>query len=181
MTKTQDALCCALTAVADSAADAGADPFKHQYPSMALTWPYCGHHFITGRALPPSTLPPPDGVTAPASDVRTTGVVLYHRFAVDVGRCGPPMPESADQCLGDLYGDCSSPAGHTTLAGHHRAVDAELDRLMSEFLERWCDCLTATIAGYPRHAPRWIEHDLSTVETQGRFTVIRLQIGTRLG
>lgn len=178
MTATRDALCCAFTAVTESAADAGAEPFEHVYPSAAMTWPYCDHHFVTGRSLPPTTLPPPGSELLPSDDPQTTGRIYFHRFELDVGRCGPPAPTTG--CLGDLYGDCASPAGHSTLAGHEAAVDTEISRLFDELLDRWCDCMTATIPGYAKHAPRWIESN-TTIETQGRFSVIRFQIGTRLG
>lgn len=187
MTRSRDALCCLISAVQDSAAQDDpdnpgnpiAEPFEHAYPSSSLTWPYCEHHFVTGRSLPPTTLPPQNALgILPADDPQTTGRILYNRFDLDIGRCGPPAADEG--CLGSLYGDCTSPAGHDTLAGHERAVDEEMNRLVSELLDRWCDCMVANIAGYPRHAPRWME-PTATIETQGRFTVIRLQVGTRLG
>lgn len=180
MTASRDALCCLLDAVADSAAAAGAEPFEHKYPSAALTWPYCDHHAVLGRSLPPTTLPPPNSGEPAKDDPQTTGRIYYHRFDLHVVRCGPPSPVDGGSCLADLYGDCSSPAGHTTLAGHERAVDAETTRLFDELLERWCDCMTASITGYARHAPRWIEPN-AVLTTSGRFTALQLQVGTLLG
>ena len=181
------ALCCLMSSIQESAV--GDDPdnpvaeaFDHVYPSSALTWPYCQHHAIVGRALPPSTEPPAlSPVTdVPREDAKTTGVIRFHRFEVDVIRCGPPSPDLENpQCLGDLYGDCASPANHETLAGHHLAVDQELDRLVDELLGRWCDCLVALGLGYSRMAPRWI--DEISITNEGRFTGTRFRVGTLLG
>lgn len=178
MTITSDALCCLFQAVADSAAAAEADPFEHAYPSAAMTWPYCDHHAITGRALPPSTLPPPNLNMPPADDPNTTGRIWWHRFELAVIRCGPPAPTNST-CVAGLYGDCTTSAGHSTIAGHYQAVDLEMNRLTTELLVRWCDCLVASVDGYPRHAPRWIE--TSAMTTQGRFTALEFTVGTRLG
>lgn len=180
MTTARDALCCLFDAVSQSAADAGAEPFRHIYPSAALTYPYCSHHALVGRSLPPTVIPPPDGITPMSNDPQTVGRVYYHRFELHVVRCGPPMPDESTQCLGTLYGDCDSPAGHGTLAGHELAVTEETERLTAELLDRWCECLRATIPYYGAHAPRWIE-PTSALITTGRFTALQLTVGTRLG
>lgn len=175
-----DALCCLLSSVTASAADASAEPFDHTYPSSSLTWPYCTHHAVVGRVAGRSTEPPPNRNMLPAEDPNTTGTVRYTRFDLHVVRCGPPSPDpESTTCLGDLYGDCSSPANHETLAGHHRAIDLEAERLISELLQRWCDCLVERNEGYSRSAPRWLEEAL--VVSEGRFSAITMRVGTLLG
>lgn len=182
-----DALCCLMASAVESATDAAATPeepggFDHVYPSSAMTWPYCDHHAVVGRVASISTQPPPQGqvTDVPREDPHTTGTIRFHRFDLHVVRCGPPSPDSdSTRCLGDLYGDCDSPPNHHTLAGHHLAVDLETERLMSEILERWCDCLVARNEGYSRTRPRWIEE--ATIQNEGRFTAIALRVGTLLG
>jgi hypothetical protein len=180
-----DALCCLIGAAAQAAEDHGAAPFDHRYPTATMTWPYCAHHAVIGRALPPTTLPPPGYEPGVPQDLPGVVTVLYHRFEVAVVRCGPPAPELAPgQCLGALYGDCDSEPGHDTLAGHERAVTAEREWLTAGLLDLWCACLAGVDPGtgrprYPAHAPRWIES--VTVETGGRFTATTFTVATRLG
>lgn len=177
----QDALCCLLDAVVASAADASAEPFDHVYPTSAMTWPYCDHDAVIGRVESISTNPPPNRQYQVAENPQTTGTVRYHRFDLHVIRCGPPIPdEHSTQCLGDIYGDCTSPADHSTLAGHHRALDLETERLFAELLDRWCDCLVAGSSGaeYSKTRPRWIEQ--AVIMNQGRFSAMAFQVGTLL-
>ena len=174
----QQALCCLIAAAEATAAGNSLDPFDHAYPSTSLTWPYCTHSAVVARAIAPTNIPPAHLQLPQAADPNTTGVIWFDRFEIDVVRCGPPAPDDGS-CLADLYGSCASPVDHSTLAGHHAAVEVELDALRSELLGRWCDCLVALDAGYGRHAPRWFES--ISVVTGGRFTAVRLIVGTRLG
>lgn len=179
-----DALCCLISSIEQSATDAGADPFTHGYPSASLTPPYCDHDAIVARNLGASTEPPPAlADLGPAEDIRADGVKWWHRFEAIVVRCGPPWPDT-DGCLGDLYGDCTSPADHQTLAGHERALMAEAERLRSELLAYWCDCLVDATPGpgprYRRSARRWFD-DITLESGEGRFSFIRIRVGTDLG
>lgn len=178
-----DALCCAISSVQLSAANADAEPFDHAYPTSAMTWPYCSHSAVIGRLAGISNVPPPNRDYLVAENPQTTGTIRYHRFDISVIRCGPPSPdENSTKCLGDLYGDCSSPANHETLAGHERSVDLEVERLMGDMLDLWCDCLVdlpeAQGGRYSKTRPRWIES--ASVTSQGRFTAIEFKIGTLL-
>lgn len=166
------ALCCLLDAVTESAADAGAGafPFDHVYSSAAGTWPYCPHDAVVGRVLAPST-EPPDPLEAPTT-------VWFDGFEVAVIRCGPPFPDS-EACLGSLYGSCASPPGAADLSGHHAAVAAEMYRLRSELLGRWCDCLTGIVdGGYSSTRPRWFRS--IELRTEGRFTATVFTVATLL-
>lgn len=179
----QDALCCLISAAEQSAAAAvpPAEPFDHAYPTSAMTWPYCNHSAVIGRVKSISTAPPPNRDYLVAENPQTTGTVRYHRFDLSVIRCGPPSPDpETTTCLGDVYGDCTSPANHETLAGHHRAIDLEVERLIGNLLDLWCDCLVAASTGaeYSKTRPRWIEE--AVVTSQGRFTAIEFKIGTLL-
>lgn len=176
-----DALCCLINAAVQSAADAGAEPFDHAYPTSTMTWPYCNHSAVIGRVASITTNPPPNRGYTVSEDPQTTGTVNYHRFDLSVIRCGPPSPDpKTTTCLGDLYGDCSSPADHTTLAGHSRALDLEVERLFGNLLDLWCDCLTNLSVGaeYSKSRPRWI--DQAVITSEGRFSAIEFEIGTLL-
>jgi hypothetical protein len=179
----RQALCCLLDSVeavraADPVLGVEEHEYRHRYPSTELTWPYCQHDAVVGRAIEPTTVPPAYLQLPESNDPQTTGRVWFDRFEIDVVRCGPPAP-TGDGCLGDLYGDCSSPPSHGTLAGHHELLEIELEALRAQLLDRWCSCLVDLGAGYARHAPRWIE-TLARV-TGGRFTANRIIVGTRLG
>lgn len=177
------ALCCLIGAVDTSNTNAAGVPFDHKYPSAALTWPYCTHHAIVARIASKTTEPPPTE-TSGTADMRAAGRVWYHRFELDVVRCGPPAPTTGE-CLDDLYGDCDSDANHDTLAGHQRAIVAEAERLHAELLDLWCQCLRTlpppggTTPIYSAGNPRWIES--VTTSNEGRFTAIRFRVGALLG
>lgn len=164
-----DALCCLLDAVVASADDAGAAPFDHVYTSAAGTWPYCNHDAVVGRVLAPST-EPPDPLELPTN-------LWYDVLEVAVIRCGPPAP-TAEGCLSTLYGSCASVAGAADLSGHQAAVAAELYRLRSELLGRWCDCLTAAPGGYSSTQPRWFRS--IEVRNEGRFSASVFTVSTLL-
>lgn len=176
-----DALCCLISAVAASAADADAPEYQHQYPTANMTLPYCPHDSVIAKSLGRSTTPPPGTGMLPAEHPQTTGLVQYHRFHVASARPAPGSPDGT-ACLAELYGDCSSPADVSTLAGHEKFTIAESERLERELMQRWCDCLMAKAAAdghlYSRAWPRWIE--TSTKSTDGRFTVVAFIVAAQL-
>lgn len=167
----QEATCCLITAVAASAADAGAPEYQHQFPSVANRPPYCAHDAITATYLGRTTDPPPGDVPSDLHPDR----VWYWRFEVKSHRCGPPAPDDVSKCVAGIYGDCSSPADGETIAGHHALVMAETERLQRELLDRWCTCLQAVPGGnYSASRPRWFVD--GRVSNEGRFSTITFEV-----
>lgn len=175
------ALCCLMTAVTNITAAAGAPEFTHKYTSTALTWPYCGDHSLVGRSLGPSPIPPPASFQLlPHEDPQTDREITYHRFELDLVRCGPPFPEDPSTCLGDLYGSCTDEPWADTLSGHQRGLSEEADRIQAQLIPEWCLCLTASAPVlFPASNPLWME-ELSILQPEGRYAAVRVKVGALL-